>query len=60
MFETKVLPVAQSVKGMRQPNVPVEKIVVEKVEVNPKLDESLFTKPQIGTAANEPALPKTK
>jgi hypothetical protein len=60
MFETKVLPVAQSVKGMRQPNVPVEKIVVEKVEVNPKLDESLFTKPQVGAAANEPARPKTK
>jgi hypothetical protein len=30
------------------------------VEVNPKLDESLFTKPQIAAAANEPALPKTK
>jgi hypothetical protein len=60
MLETKVLPVTQTGKGMRQTDVPVEKIVVEKVEVNPKLDESLFTKPQIAAAANEPALPKTK
>jgi hypothetical protein len=60
VLETKVLPVAQTVKGMREPDVPVEKIIVEKVEVNPKLDESLFTKPQIAAAVNEPALPKTK
>jgi hypothetical protein len=60
MLETKVLPVAQTVKGMREPDFPVEKIVVEKVEVNPKLDESLFTQAQITAAANEHALPKTK
>jgi hypothetical protein len=60
VLETKVLPVSQTVKGMREPDVPVEKIIVEKVEVNPKLDESLFTKPQIAAAVNEPALPKTK
>jgi hypothetical protein len=60
ILETKVLPVTQTVKGMREPDFPAEKIVVEKVEVNPKLDESLFTKPQIAAAANAPALPKTK
>jgi hypothetical protein len=60
ILETKVLPVAQTVAGMRQPNVPVERIVVQKVEVNPKLDESLFTKPQIAAAANQPAPRKTK
>jgi hypothetical protein len=59
MLETKVLPMAQTVAGMRQPDVPVERIVVQKVEVNPKLDESLFTKPHIA-AANQPTPPKTK
>jgi hypothetical protein len=29
-----------------------EKIVIEKVSVNPKLDVSLFLKPQIETAMN--------
>ena len=60
MMETKVLPVAQTVMGMREPNVPVERIVVEKVEVNPKLDESLFTKSQIAAVADRPTVPKTR
>jgi hypothetical protein len=60
MLETKVLPVAQTVMGMREPHVPVERIVVEKVEVNPKLDESLFTKSQIAAAADGPTVPKTR
>ena len=31
-------------------NFPVEKIVIEKVQINPKLDAALFTKPGIETA----------
>ena len=51
LLETKVLPVNKAPKGVRQANFPVEKIVLEKVEVNPKLDAALFTKPVIQTAA---------
>jgi len=51
VLETKVLPIAKQAKGVRQANFPVEKIEIEKVQVNPKLDASLFTKPAIQTAA---------
>lgn len=51
VLETKVLPVANPAKGARQSNFPVEKIVIEKVQVNPKLEASHFTKPTIQTAA---------
>lgn len=51
VLETKVLPVAGPAKGVRQTNFPSEKIVIDKVEVNPKLDASLFSKPVIQTAA---------
>lgn len=51
VLETKVLPVASPAKGMRQASFPVEKIVIEKVQVNPKLEASHFTKPTIQTAA---------
>jgi hypothetical protein len=54
LLETKVLPVTSTVKGYRDTPVPVEKIVVEKVVVNPKLDPTAFTKPQV------PAAPKAK
>jgi hypothetical protein len=36
----------------KQDFVPVEKIVIEKVSVSPKLDDSLFAKPVLTTAAN--------
>jgi hypothetical protein len=45
VVETKVLPVAKTATGLRDTPVPVEKITMEKVEVNPKLDTSAFTKP---------------
>jgi hypothetical protein len=45
VLETHVLPVAKTATGLRDTPVPVEKITVEKVEVNPKLDSSAFTKP---------------
>jgi hypothetical protein len=48
LMETKVLPVAA--KGARQSVMPVEKIIVEKVVVNPKLDETLFSKPGVAPA----------
>ena len=51
VLETKVLPVASVAKGVRQASFPAEKIVIEKVEVNPKLDASLFSKPVVQTAA---------
>jgi outer membrane lipoprotein-sorting protein len=51
LLETKVLAVAQTAKGVRQSNFPVEKIQIEKVQLNPKLDAALFSKPVIETAA---------
>jgi outer membrane lipoprotein-sorting protein len=51
VLETRVLPVAKTATGFRDTPVPPEKIVIEKVTVNPKLDDSQFAKPQIETAA---------
>src|SRR6266853_1512246 len=50
-LETKVLPVAQTALGVKSLPVPPEKIVIEKVIVNPNLEESRFSKPEIGLAA---------
>jgi hypothetical protein len=47
VLETKVLPVAQPGAKVIQTPVPVERIVIDKVEVNPKLNESLFSKPDV-------------
>ena len=44
ILETKVLQVAGTAKGFKDPPVPAEKITIEKVVVNPKLDENLFSK----------------
>src|SRR6266403_3283110 len=52
VLETKVLPVAQTKPGLRDPAVPPEKIMIEKVVVNPQFDDALFTKPDAGVAAN--------
>jgi len=38
--------------GLRDPAVPPEKIMIEKVVVNPQFDDALFTKPDAGVAAN--------
>lgn len=54
LLETKVLPVHTQgkVRGIAaNSNFPVEKIVIDKVQVNPKLDAALFTKPMIQTAS---------
>jgi len=47
VLETKVLPVAKTGVGTKDPPVPVEKIVVDKVVVNPKLDAARFSKPEV-------------
>jgi hypothetical protein len=52
LLETKVLPVGKTALGVKDPPVPSEKTIVEKVVVNPKLEESLFSKPEITVASN--------
>jgi len=52
MLETKVLQVARTAQGFKDPAVPAEKIIIEKVVVNPKLDENHFSKPAIAVAQN--------
>jgi len=49
-LETKVLQVAQTVQGVKSLPIPPEKIVIDKVVVNPNLEGSRFSKPEIGLA----------
>jgi outer membrane lipoprotein-sorting protein len=51
VLETRVLPVAETASGFKDTPVPPEKIIIDKVAVNLKLDESLFSKLGIETAA---------
>jgi hypothetical protein len=51
VLETRVLPVAQTKMGLKDPAVPPEKITIDKVVVNPKFDESLFSKPDAAVVA---------
>jgi hypothetical protein len=46
VLETRVLPVNQPAAASKGAPVQAEKIMVEKVVVNPKLDESHFSKPE--------------
>jgi len=50
VLETHVLPVRSTATGLRDTPVPPEKITIEKVVVNPKLDDSLFSKPAVAGA----------
>lgn len=50
LLETRVLSVTKNALGMRDTPVPPEKAVIEKVEINPKLDPGLFSKPAISVA----------
>jgi hypothetical protein len=52
VLETRVLPVAKTAHGLKDPSVPAEKIVIEKVSVNSKLEDSLFTKPLVTASSN--------
>jgi hypothetical protein len=51
VLETRVLPVGKTATGLRDTPVPPEKIVIDKVTVNPKLDAAEFSKSGIETAA---------
>lgn len=51
VLETRVLPVTKTALGFRDTPVPPEKIVVDKVLVNPKFDEKLFSKLEIPAAS---------
>jgi len=46
-IETRVLPVAKTMMGLRDTPVPPEKMIFDKIAVNPKLETSLFTKPEV-------------
>lgn len=46
-LETRVLPVAKTATGLRDTPVPPEKMVFDKIVVNPKLEASLFSKPGV-------------
>jgi hypothetical protein len=50
VLETRVLQVARTALGRDTP-VPVEKIIIDKVVVNPKFDEKLFSKLELPTAS---------
>jgi hypothetical protein len=52
VLETHVLPAETGAAGAREPHYPAEKIAIEKIVVNPKLDAALFTKPQVSVAAS--------
>jgi outer membrane lipoprotein-sorting protein len=52
VLETRVLPVKVTKTGLRDTPVPPERITIEKVVVNPKLDESLFSRLSVEAAAN--------
>jgi hypothetical protein len=49
--ETHVLPVARTATGLRDTPAPVEKIIIDKVAVNPKFDDSLFSEASVEMAA---------
>jgi hypothetical protein len=51
VLETKVLPAAQKSAMLKDPAVPPEKIIIDKVVVNPNLEESRFSKPEAGMAS---------
>ena len=51
VLETRVLPLGRNALGVRDTPVPPEKITIEKVEVNPKLEESRFQKPVTPTVS---------
>ncbi|HLJ94555.1 MAG TPA: hypothetical protein VKU02_15310 [Gemmataceae bacterium] len=52
VLETKVLPVGRTALGFKDPPVPVERTRIEKVVVNPKLEEAQFAKPDAEVASN--------
>ena len=53
VLETRVLPIANPTSKVRVVAVPPEKIVIDKVVVNPKLDASVFAKPEVQMASSK-------
>jgi hypothetical protein len=51
LLETRVLPIGRNALGLRDTPVPPEKVIIEKVVVNPKLDETLFSSVEAPTAS---------
>ncbi len=51
VLETKVLRLAQKSALLKDPAVPPEKITIDKVVVNPKLEEARFAKPEAVVAS---------
>ena len=51
VLETHVLPVGKTATGLRDTPVPEEKIMVDKVVVNPQLADTLFAKPDANGGA---------
>jgi hypothetical protein len=51
VLETRVLPVGKNALGVRDTPVPPERIVIEKVVVNPKVEEKLFSKMEVPTVS---------
>ena len=53
LLETRVLSVGKNALGFRDTPVPPERIVVDKVVVNPKVEEKLFSKIEVSAASNK-------
>jgi hypothetical protein len=51
LLETRVLPVAKTALGLRDPPVPTEKIIIERALINPRLEDSRFVKPDVREAS---------
>jgi len=51
VLETRVLPVGKTALGLRDTPVPAEKIVVDKVVVNPKVEEKQFSKIEVAAVS---------
>jgi hypothetical protein len=54
VLETRVLPVTATATGFRDTPVPPEKVLIEKVTINPTFDAGLFSKPTVDTSASMP------
>ena len=53
VMETRVLSAGKNALGVRDTPVPPEKILIDKVVVNPKVEEKLFSKPEISTTVSK-------
>ena len=63
VLETRILPVEKTATGFKDPPVPAERLIIEEVTVNPRLDDSQFAKPKMVTAPTgkqpEPSKPRS-